>query len=284
MLSAYGIALGVRQRLYPYQAAIRSALGIADEYCIVYDKRFDDADIFSDIDPRVQPVEHYYDFNEWDFINTALTKARRSCSGDWCLYLEMDEVLHEKDFSKYTKALQQVQESNAAAIAVRYLDMIQNYIRVIGSRQKITKNISEIYHKTSPYMIGKCNSGVWDGNYILPGFDDVSYYDERKKAWFNDPCAYDLNNDTFVWHYSFYSLARKFEQGRQNRMWQDRTYGRSLDYDVLEVERSFQEQIVIADIDMTQHIDYCLANGYVKAGLSHPCFVKEWLEQIDKNY
>ena len=289
MVSAYGIALGVKQRLYPYEAAIKSALGIADEYCVVYDPRLDDKSLFTEIDDRVVPIQHDYDFLEWDFINVALTKARRSCKGDFCLYLEMDEVLHEKDTEIYARAIRDI-GANIEAINIGYLNLCQDYIILAGSRQKITRNIPEIYHKTAPYMIGKCDSPVWDGCYILGGYDDVSYYDSRTEGWFNDPNgirfdSYDtldmmLENHPLIWHYAWYNLSRKHEQGRQNAMWQSRTYARSLEYNPEEIIRLLQEHVEIKHIDMDNHIGYLQAQGYVKAKLKHPNVVESWLNLL----
>jgi len=283
MISAYGISLGAKQRLFPYQAAITSALEISDEYCIVYDPRFDDINIFQTISDRVIPIEYHYDFMEWDFINTALTKARQSCSGDWCLYLELDEVLHEKDKDVYLEAIEFANINRINTISIPYLDIRGNYYKIFGTRQKLIRNISNVIHKTSDYMIGTCDSKVWNGKYILPGFDDVSYYDTNTKAWYNDPNALTMGNTIdkpFIWHYAWYNLERKHKQGEQNRMWQWRTYNISTEYDEEKLIESFKEQIVLQNFDYYNDIEM---QDFIRLPFNHPKYVFDWIKEIDKN-
>ena len=212
-ISAYNLAIGVQQRRYPYEATIKSGLTVADEFCIVYDKRFDDPAIFTAIDPRVRPIEIEIDFNEWDFVCKALTTARRACKGDWCMYLEMDEAIHEKDSDAIRKAVNDADANGREAVHVRYLNMTQNLVqperfvdmelgyetsKVAPSRQKIIKNEPFIYHKIADYMIGHLDEsdGSWDGRYIKSyAYDDVPYYDERTDAWFNDKAAKFVEDD-----------------------------------------------------------------------------------------
>lgn len=301
-LSAYNLAIGVQQRLYSYDACIKSALAIADEFCIAYDERFDDPEIFTRIDSRVRPIGVRLNFDEWDWVNIALTAARRACSGDWCLYLEMDEVLHEKDTSRFVRSILDASERGLEALNVRYLNMCQNYVRpdIWGSgRQKFTVNIPEIYHKTADYMIGTTDSPHWDGKYILLGYDDVAYFDERTGRWFceKSPCdvddyfakvqgsladaiEYHSRKFAYVWHYAIYNYSRKREQSRQTAVWQDRTYARVSTMDIEQLESNLKEPIVLNKEDALSFLNTVKADGWVKASLEHPAYVQGWLDQM----
>ena len=294
-ISAYNLAIGVQQRRYPYEAAIKSGLTVADEFCIAYDKRFDNPEIFTTIDPRVKPIEIEIDFNEWDFVCKALTTARQACKGDWCLYLEMDEVLHEKDSEKIRVAVDDAHVNGREAVHMIYIDIVQNMVKLdrfidmnivnettktLSSRQKITKNESFIYHKIADYMIGRLDApdGSWDSQYIQSyAYDDVPYYDERTNKWFNDTSAkfiedgymfpdnlscnklnaidYLIRNYTYIYHYVVYNYGRKHEQARQTAIWQDRMYGRRKDLDVEALIRELQTTIVIDPIVTKQYIE-----------------------------
>jgi len=302
MISAYNVAIGVQQRQYPYEAVIRSGLDIADEFCIAYDRRFDNPEIFTAIDSRVRPIEVEIDFLKWDFICEVLTTARRECKGNWCLYLEMDEVLHEKDTDTILKAVEVAEVNGHEAVNIKYLDMYQNYVipRFFfdkgNYRQKITINLPSIYHKTCDYMIERMDSPVWDGKFIKSGYDDVAYYDERTNRWFRDSIVffpndhyrnpkmpiqedieYNTNNCTYVWHYANYNHSRKMGQWRQNKIWQDRVYGRTNELDAKMLEELLKEHVVIDTIEAQRGIEEVIARGAMTVNLNHPKYVSDWL-------
>ena len=304
-ISAYNVCIGVKQRRYPWEACIRSALTVADEFCIAYDSRFDDPDIFIAIDPRVRPVEVSLDFLQWDFINHALTAARRKCEGDWCLYLEADEVLHEKDAPKIMASLEVAEAAGAEAINMRYLEMYQNYLRpryfhATGNRrQKITINAPWLYHKTSDYMIIDVDSDIWGGKAIKVSlYDDVAYYDERSDEWFHDgnriypdrpelddhsPASleYTANNFVHVWHYANYNHSRKMEQARQNAIWQDRVYARTLDLDADRLVELLNETIVMKPEAARKGLEWIAGEAEgVRVALEHPAAVQDWLDTM----
>ena len=91
-----GIKLG-----YPVAEAIRSILPICDEFIIAVGKSEDDTleRIKAIDDSKIRIIE-----TEWDKkmfirgqINSFQTNiALKECEGDWCFYVQADEVVHEK--------------------------------------------------------------------------------------------------------------------------------------------------------------------------------------------
>lgn len=301
-LSGYNLALGVKQMRYPFEAAIHSALDVADEFCVAYDPSYDDPDIFLNIDSRVNAVEVKVDFTEWDCINKALTVARRACMGDWCLFLENDEVLHERDSTKIISAIGEADARGAEAIAFSYMWMCQDYVdpkAFNGNlRQKITVNVPYIYHKTADYMIGLIESPYMDGKRLLPGYDDVSYYDERIQAWFNskdpvvledyapqnevtvDDMEYKLENFVYVWHYCQYNWGRKIAQYRKQTVWQRRTYGDTAEMDLGLNERNMQSAMVIDPEESKRFLQERVSSGWCERMIPHPQYIAKWLEEM----
>ncbi len=88
---------------YPIAEAIRSALPIVDEFVIAVGESDDDTleRIRAIGDPKIRVIE-----TEWDqkhFVHGAINAVQTNialdaCSGDWCIYLQADEVLHEDDY------------------------------------------------------------------------------------------------------------------------------------------------------------------------------------------
>lgn len=91
-----GIKLG-----YPVTEAIRSILPICDEFIIAVGKSEDDTleQIKAIGDSKIRIIETEWDKNMFVHgqINSFQTNiALKECIGDWCFYIQADEVVHEK--------------------------------------------------------------------------------------------------------------------------------------------------------------------------------------------
>ena len=91
-----GIKLG-----YPVTEAIRSILPICDEFIIAVGKSDDDTleQIKAIGDSKIRIIETEWDKNMFvrGQINSFQTNiALKECIGDWCFYIQADEVMHEK--------------------------------------------------------------------------------------------------------------------------------------------------------------------------------------------
>jgi len=308
-ISAYGIAMGVKQRRYPYEACIRSLATFCDEIIVAYDRRFDNPVIFSRLSEKVKLVEISYEFDKFDFVNMVLTQARRACTGEWCYIYGMDEVFHEHQTINLINAVNSA-NPDWNAITVRILCMVLfdyihvGYFKQGQSRIGLTRNRPELRHGTAEYQTKTMDSPWWDGKYINPEFDDFSYYDDIKNTayygaegrYFVEE-AYDVPDDikgdvakeikykvenyTHIWHYAFYHIGRKEKQGAQTQIWQDRTYGRSPDLDI-EKQVQILKETIILDPDRTKAImDGVKQNPeYIQIDLTHPFLVQGWLEEM----
>lgn len=303
-ISAYGVAIGARQRWFPYEAAILSALQIADEYVIAYDARFDNPQTFTALSGKVKPLEMDIDFMEWDFLCTALTKARRACDGDYLLFSELDEVYHEKDTTRIRQRTEEAAASNTS-VGINYVVMcgdavIPKHFEHLIYRQKLTPNEPWLYHKVSDHMIGHIESDVWEGKYILTGFDDVSYHDERIGGWFFDheglvmddylepfegtkkeEIEYKTRKMAYVWHYCNFNHGRKLEQGRQTGPWLNREAGITGAFDHDALVQGLKEGIVWPCQTAREGYEYFLSQGWIPCRLSHPAIATKWLWEMD---
>ena len=100
---------------YPIRESILSALPIVDEYIVNLGDCSDDTEalIESTGDPRVRIIHSTWDPERFvhgatnaDQTNIALDH----CSGEWCLYLQADEVLHEEDHPAILRAIERARE------------------------------------------------------------------------------------------------------------------------------------------------------------------------------
>jgi hypothetical protein len=270
-------------------------LSVADEFCIGYDKRFDDPAILLAVDERVKLVKLHYDFLEWDFINNALTQTRRACSGYWCLLTEMDMVLNDVAHKRIPDALDRAEVAGHEAVNLPSFSSVYDLVdmdkfRKRPSRQSLTRNIPEIYHRTSDYMIDFIGTDVWGGRCIRSyEYDDFSYYDGRTGRWFcdrdagfvdpepSDDISVALRDSAYMFHYAAYNMGRKNAQGRQTAIWQNRTYGRSKSLDVDKQIELLKQKIVIAPGETEDAYGYFMSKGWERVDITHPSWAREWV-------
>lgn len=101
-ISGFSFARNAAKLDYPLREALSSVLPVVDELVVaVAPGDRDDATralVESIDDPRVRVVEGVWDDARREGIYADLTNlALQACSGDWCLYVQADEVLHEDD-------------------------------------------------------------------------------------------------------------------------------------------------------------------------------------------
>jgi hypothetical protein len=99
LLSGFTIVRNAAKLDYPIVPAIRSLLDICDEVVVNVGKSDDDTrDLVASIgDPRIRILD-----TEWDFTKKSLMlsietqRAMDACRGPWGIYIQADEVLHER--------------------------------------------------------------------------------------------------------------------------------------------------------------------------------------------
>lgn len=108
-ISGYGIIVDGIRNLLPWEEAINSALGFCDEFIIVdggsTDGTYERLQEMSQDDSRIKVHQNEWDFDEPTMFGIQKTKARTYCKGDYCFQMDMDEVVHENDYDKFHKVL-----------------------------------------------------------------------------------------------------------------------------------------------------------------------------------
>lgn len=140
---------GVRLN-YPFIEAIRSALAICDEYIVVAGDSDDETleHLAALDDPRVRVIQTHW---------SPLVSPRKCvlaqqtniglgfCRGHWCLYLQGNEILHEKDLPNLRRLMEQHagNESVEAMLVERltFWSDYQHYIAAYPRRYKYTARI-----------------------------------------------------------------------------------------------------------------------------------------------
>jgi hypothetical protein len=101
-ISGFSFARNAVKLDYPLREALTSILPVVDELVVAVAPGDPDdgtrAVVASLDDPRVRIVDAVWDDRRRQGVYADLTNvALAACTGDWCLYVQADEVLHEDD-------------------------------------------------------------------------------------------------------------------------------------------------------------------------------------------
>ena len=103
-ISGFTIARNADKLYFPIRESIMSILPLVDEYIIAIDKGDEDDNTLRIIEqinsPKIKIHHRKWSeesFNESRILAEESNYALSQCSGDWCFYLQADEVIHEND-------------------------------------------------------------------------------------------------------------------------------------------------------------------------------------------
>ncbi|HRE41812.1 MAG TPA: glycosyltransferase family 2 protein [Ignavibacteria bacterium] len=89
---------------YPFKEAILSILPLCDEFIVnVGDSQDETLQIVKSInDKKLKIIESKWDMNLKNglVLSVETNRALSQCKGDWCFYIQSDEVLHEKYYDE----------------------------------------------------------------------------------------------------------------------------------------------------------------------------------------
>ena len=121
-ISGFTIARNVRKYNYPVIPSILSIIDICDEFIInIGDSEDDTKDLIRSIkNDKIRILENKWDMTMREQVLSHQTNiALQACQGDWAFYLQLDEVVHEKDLS-HLKHLMQQHLNDPAVDALRF--------------------------------------------------------------------------------------------------------------------------------------------------------------------
>lgn len=115
---------------YPFIESIRSALPLVDEFVVVVGHSDDDtrAQVEAIGDPRIRIIDSTWN-QSIPFSGFVLAQqkmiAQFNCTGDWAIYIEGDEVLHEDDLPALRASMEK--HLGNPAVEALYVDFLHFY-------------------------------------------------------------------------------------------------------------------------------------------------------------
>ncbi len=133
-VSAFSFLRDAERLGYPFEASIRSALPLVDEFVIAVGRGRDDTAgrVRAIGDPKIRVIE-----TTWNdrLRNDGCVKgfvygqqksiAHFNCTGDWALYLEGDEVIHEDDYDPLRATMERFLDE--PRVEAMYFDFLHFY-------------------------------------------------------------------------------------------------------------------------------------------------------------
>jgi hypothetical protein len=151
---------------YPVGESIRSILPVVDELVVVVattDGESDDgtrASVSSLDDSRVRIIDAGWDTTRGEHAYSDLTNlALEACSGDWCLYLQADEVVHEDDLESIRRRCSQLLgDHRVEGLIFDYLHFFGDYAHVVRGQGWYPREIRVVRNHLGVRSVGDAQS------------------------------------------------------------------------------------------------------------------------------
>lgn len=138
---------------YPFQESIRSILPLVDEMIVNVPKSEDNTleAVKSIKDPKIKIFE-----TQWGgeipsggkILSHHTNLALQKCTGDWCFYIQADEIIHENDYDKIRRAMKKnIDNKNIDGLLFDYVHFYGSYDCVAAARNWYRREIRIIRNK-----------------------------------------------------------------------------------------------------------------------------------------
>lgn len=139
MLSGFTIVRNAVKLDFPIVPAIRSLLEVCDEVVVNVGKSEDETrDLVASVkDPRVRILDTEWDFTKKNIMLSIETqRAMEACRGSWGIYIQADEVLHERGAHILKeKVAEWDADQRVEGLLVKYLHFYGGFDQIATSRR-----------------------------------------------------------------------------------------------------------------------------------------------------
>jgi hypothetical protein len=249
-ISGFSFARNAEKLYYPVAESIRSILPICDEFVITIGKGDDDDRTREEVaaigDPRVRIID-----TEWTdrsklrgHVHGQQTNiALRECTGDWCFYIQADEIVHERYLDTVRERCRELQGvPDVEGLLFRYKHFWGDYEHYIVSHAWYPHEIRMIRNGVGIESWGSAQSFRLNGRKlrVAPVDAEIFHY-----GWVRPPRLMDRKRKEFATtHHGAAFVREAFDSGES-----------SFDYGSLERLQRYRH--------------------------SHPAVLKERVEQCD---
>ncbi|MGL4909187.1 MAG: glycosyltransferase [Bacteroidales bacterium] len=181
-ISGFTIVKNAIQLDFPVQESILSLLPLVDEMVVVLGKSEDNtADIVQSINsPKIKIIETVWDTEKYPLHGNVYASqtdiALKACTGDWCVYIQADEVLHENAIPLIrTTCEKELLHTQVEGFLLEYVHIYGDYEHYIDKQHfgypleiRIVRNLPDIHSWQDAQSFRK-----------IQNFDHINYSQEQ---------------------------------------------------------------------------------------------------------
>jgi len=261
-ISGFGMARNASKLYYPVKQSIASILPIVDEYVFALGKGDEDdrtrEEILSLQSDKIRIIDTEWDLEKFPdgTENPHQTDiAKEACTGDWLIYLQADEVIHEKDLDTIVrKCEQRIDDERVEGFLLNYIHFYGDYDHFAHQHGwyqneiRIIRNLPEIHSFWTAQSFRK-----------IPGFDGKSY---QNKAGTEKLTVESI--DAWVYHYGWVRPPELMQ-----------TKSKSL----TTIHKGVDKANKIYE-NLERHFDYGDMSQMSRFKGTHPAVMKEWMKDF----
>ncbi len=264
-ISGFTMVKNADKLYYPISAVIESVLPLVDEFvvalgdCDVDDKTMEIIEKINS--PKVRIVHTVWDLKKYPngMENARQTDlAKNHCHGDWLLYLQADEVIHEKYLPVLKQACRKyLNDEEVEGMLLKYVHFWGDYYHYHTAHSWYKKEIRIIRNHPDIHSWESAQSFR-----RIPGFDGKSY---RNKEGTHKLKVVEL--DAYVYHYGWV---------RPPHLMRNKTKA-------LATIHKGEEKVKQMEVQKRFTFDYGPLNLLEEFKGSHPKAMKSWIARFDWN-
>ena len=134
-ISGFTVVRNADKYYFPIKECIESMLPVVDEVIValgVGDAEDKTADIIKSIgSEKIRIIERTWDeklYKDGAILREETSFALSQCTGDWCIYLQADELLHEDDYNQIRNACSRyIDDRNVEGFLLKYFHFFGDY-------------------------------------------------------------------------------------------------------------------------------------------------------------
>ncbi len=165
-ISGFTMVRNAVKLYFPVKESIASILPIVDEFIVALGNNDEDdtteEEILSINSPKIKIIHRTWDeqlYKGGKIFAHETNAALQQCTGDWCFYLQADEVIHEKDLDVIQKAcLSYLHQDIVDGFTLQYYHFFGDYQHYLPIHGWCRKEIRIIRNNKGIYSYNDANS------------------------------------------------------------------------------------------------------------------------------
>lgn len=220
LVSGFSVIRNAEIMGYPVVRSIKSILPLVDEFVIGVGQSDDKTrELIESInDPKIKVFDSFWDTSKTSgglILSEKTNEALSRCRGDWCFYLQADEVIHEQDFAPLYKNMETyLADEKVEGLLFKYLHFYGSYNIIATARNWYRHEVRIVRRKAAIQSVGDAQGfrvldkslGELRKPYVKPSGAAVYHY-----GWVKPPRKMGEKNKHMFrwWHGNKYDEAFK---------------------------------------------------------------------------